>query len=57
MQLLSEDTKGQLISKTHCQVEDSPKKRTKGGGGSGGGRVFIRFLGESSARKKRFEIS
>ena len=44
--------KGQLISKENCQAEDSSKKRTN---------EFVftsvrRFLEESSAGKKRFEI-
>ena len=48
--------KGQLISKTNCQAEDSPKKRTNEFVFTSMRRVFVRFLGESSARKKRFEI-
>ena len=49
-------TKGQLISKANCQAEDSPKKRTKEFFFTSMRRVFVRFLEESSARKKRFEI-
>jgi hypothetical protein len=49
-------TKGQLISKTNCLAEDSPKKRTNEFIFTSMRRVFVRFLGESSARKKRFEI-
>ena len=48
--------KGQLISKTNYQAEDSPKKRTNEFVFTSMRRVFVRFLGESSARKKRFEI-
>ena len=48
--------KGQLISKTNCQPEDSPKKRTNEFVFTSMWSVFVRFLGESSARKKRFEI-
>ena len=48
--------KGQLISKTNCQTLDSPKKRTNEFVFTSMRRVFVRFLGESSARKKRFEI-
>ena len=48
--------KGQLISKANCQAEDSPKKRTNEFVFTSMRRVFVRFLGESSARKKRFEI-
>ena len=48
--------KGQLISKANCQVEDSSKKRTNEFVFTSMRRVFVRFLEESSARKKRFEI-
>ena len=48
--------KGQLISKTNCQAEDSSKKRTNEFVFTSMQRVFVRFLGESLARKKRFEI-
>ena len=49
-------TKGQLISKANCQAEDSSKKRTNEFVFTSMRRVFVRFLEESSARKKRFEI-
>ena len=49
-------TKGQLISKTNCQAEDSPKKRSNEFVFTSVLHVFVRFLGESSARKNRFEI-
>ena len=48
--------KGQLISKTKCQAEDSPKKQTNEFFFTSMRRVFVSFLGESSATKKRFEI-
>ena len=48
--------KGQLISKTNCQAMDSSKKRTNEFVFTSMRRVFVRFLEESSARKKRFEI-
>ena len=48
--------KGQLISKADCQAEDSSKKRTNEFVFTSMRRVFVRFLEESSARKKRFEI-
>ena len=48
--------KGQLISKTNLQAEDSPKKRTNEFVFTSIQRVFVRFLGESSASKKPFEI-
>ena len=48
-------TKGQLISKENCQVEDSPKKRTNEFVFTSMRRVFVRFLGESLARKKTFQ--
>ena len=47
-------TKGQLISKRNSQAEDSPKKRTNEFVFTSMRRVFVRFLGESSARKKSF---
>ena len=50
---LSYSVKGQLISKTNCQAEDSPKKRTNEFVFTSVLHVFVRFLGESSARKKR----
>ena len=46
--------KGQLISKRNGQAEDSPKKRTNEFVFTSMRRVFVRFLGESSARKKSF---
>ena len=46
--------KGQLISKANCQAEDSSKKRTNEFIFTSMRRVFVRFLGESSARKKSF---
>ena len=48
--------KGQLISKTNCQAEDSPKKQTNEFVFTSMRRVFVRFLEESLAKKKRFEI-
>ena len=48
--------KGQLISIENCQAEDSSKKRTNEFVFTSMRRVFVRFLGESSTRKKRFEI-
>ena len=50
------EAKGHLISKTNCQAKDSPKKRTNEFVFTSIRRVFVRFLEESSARKKRFEI-
>ena len=44
--------KGQLISKKNCQAENSPKKRTNEFVFTSMRRVFVCFLGESSARKK-----
>ena len=41
--------KGQLISKTNCQAEDSPIKRTNEFVFTSMRRVFVRFLGESLA--------
>ena len=46
--------KGQLISKANCQAEDSSKKRTNEFVFTSMRRVFVRFLEESSARKKTF---
>ena len=46
--------KGQLISKRNSQAEDSPKKRTNEFVFTSMRRVFVRFLGKSSARKKSF---
>ena len=48
--------KGQLISKTNCQAQDSSKKRTNKFVFTSMLPVFVRFFEESSARKKRFEI-
>ena len=48
--------KGQLISKANCQAEDSSKKRMNEFASTSMRRVFICFLEESSAIKKRFEI-
>ena len=48
--------KGQLISKANCQAMNSSKKRTNEFVFTSMRHVFVRFLGESSARKKRFEI-
>ena len=56
MQLFSADAEGQLISKANCQAQDSPKKRTNEFVFTSMRHVFVRFLGESLARKKRFEI-
>ena len=42
-------TKGHLISKTNCKAEDSPKKRTNEFVFTTVRRVFVHFLGESSA--------
>ena len=49
--------KGQLISKTNCQGMDSSKKRTNEFVFTSMRHVFVCFLEESSARKKRFEIT
>ena len=49
-------TKGQLISKANCQAEDSSKKQTNEFVFTSMRRVFVHFLEESSARKKRLEI-
>ena len=48
--------KGQLILKANCQAENSSKKRTNEFVFTSMPRVFVRFLKESSARKKCFEI-
>ena len=48
--------KGQLISKANCQAEDSSKKRTNEFIFNSMRRVFVRFLEESLARKKCFEM-
>ena len=48
--------KGQLISKENCQAEDSSKKRTNEFVFTSVRRVFVCFLEESSAGKKRYEI-
>ena len=47
-------SKGQLISKANCQAEDSSKKRTNEFVFTSMRHVFVRFLEESSARKKTF---
>ena len=46
--------KGHLISKANSQAEDSPKKRTNEFVFTSMRHVFVRFLGESSARTKKF---
>ena len=48
--------KGQLISKANYQAEDSSEKRTNEFVFASMRRVFVHFLEESSARKKRFKI-
>ena len=48
--------KGQLISKANCETVNSSKKQTNEFVFTSMRRVFVRFLEESSARKKRFEI-
>ena len=48
--------KGQLITKANCQAEDSSKKQTNEFIFTSMRCVFIRFLEESSARKKHFGI-
>ena len=48
--------KGQLISKRNSQAKDSPKKPTNEFIFTSMRCVFVRFLGESSAKKNRFEI-
>ena len=50
----SDGLKGQLISKSKCQAKDSSKKRTNEFAFTSMRRVFVRFLEESSARKKMF---
>ena len=52
--MISHADKGQLISKRNSQAEDSPKKRTNEFVFTSMRRVFVCFLGESSARKKLF---
>ena len=49
LQIFFSGIKGQLILKTNCQAEDSPKKRTNEFVFTTVRRVFVRFLGESSA--------
>ena len=49
--------KGQLSSKRFFLADDSPKKQTKTRPILVKTNSFVRFLGESSARKKRFEIT
>ena len=44
--------KGQLISKTNCQAENSSKKRINEFVFTSMRHVFVRSLEESSARKK-----
>ena len=44
------------MSKANCQAEDSSKKQTNEFVFTSMQHVFVRFLEESSARKKRFEI-
>ena len=46
--------KGHLISKANCQAEDSSKKRKNEFVFTSMRRVFVRFLEDSSARKKTF---
>ena len=48
------EPKAQLISKANCQAEDSSKKQTNEFVFTCMRRVFVRFLEESSARKKTF---
>ena len=45
-------SKGQLVSKANYQAVNSSKKRTNGFVFTSMRRVFVRFLEESSARKK-----
>ena len=52
MSEISENSKGQLTSKTNCQAEDSSRKQTNEFVFTSMRRVFVRFLEESSARKK-----
>ena len=54
--IIDERAKGQKISKGFFLAEDSPKKRTNEFVFTSMRRVFVCFLGESSARKKPFEI-
>ena len=54
MQLFSVDAKGQLISKADCQAKDSSRNRTNEFVFTSMRRVIVRFLEESSARKKPF---
>ena len=51
---VSHSCKSQLISKTNCQAEDSFEKRMNEFVFTSMRRVFVRFLEESSARKKTF---
>ena len=46
--------KGQLISKTNCQAEDSSKKQTNEFVFTSMRRVFVHFFEESSAIKETF---
>ena len=46
--------KGHLISKAICQAEASPTKRTNEFVFTSMRHVFVRFLGESLAKKKTF---
>ena len=48
--------KGQLISKANCQAKDSSKNETNEFVFTSVWHVFVCFLEESLARKKRFEI-
>ena len=54
--VFNQSHKGQLISKANCQAEDSSKKQMNEFVFTKMRRVFVHFLEESSARKKRFEI-
>ena len=47
-------SKGHLILKANSQAKDSPKKRTNEFIFTSMRHVFVRFLGESSARTKTF---
>ena len=49
-------SKGHLISKENCQAEDSSKIQTNDFFFTSMQCFFVRFLEESLARKKRFEI-
>ena len=53
--LFFNEAKGQLISKANCQAKDFSKKQTNEFVFTSMVRVFVPFLEESSARKKRFE--